>query len=497
MSTQQHTRPVIGVWNEWHGHGDPRAEGVARLLGFLVEGAAESKACTFRIVIPDHIAPLMHEMLAELNATEGEDWILEPMGEAGLETDPADPAPPPFATSEVEQAFERLREAQLRLAQERAPPLAEDDAESAESQRQALERAEGERVREAEVVDQAFADLARTVGAAVAVDGWLVLFPFHSAGALLPGPRAVLFADAIPYEFPLGWPEDAWAPGAPLERWATKTRFMLAQGDAVITFSDHVAERHAGGFFNVAKDRTRVVPHAAPRSDHLLPFLPPDGRRTRASQVAAADLLRRHIAVSENVYLQDFPFEDVRYLVVSTQDRPNKNINLAVEAVRRLIKRDRTDLKLILTAPMGGPTSFRYDQLEAMGLQHDVLSVPLLPPAVHAALMHAAELVVHPSVFEGGRAPFPLTEAVSVGTPCIIGDGPHTREFQLYHDVGDVVFDPYDAEGLVRMIKSALADRAGLLQKQSRLLAEISRRTWGQVAAEYADAVLGGNTGRP
>ena len=402
----------------------------------------------------------------------------------------------------IEDEVRRGLEEERRLREEalerrRQEDLAAIQRLEAERLAAAQEKIRAEEARMAELIDPAFADFARKLAVAAPVDGWLVLFPFHSAGALLPKPRAVLFPDAIPYEFPLGWPEAAWLPGGPLDRWAARCKFMLAQGDPVITFSRHVAERHAGAIFGVSGDRRRVIPHAPPRSDQLLPFLPEDRRHTRASRVAAAELLREHTATSENPYLHDFPFEDVRYLVVSTQDRPNKNISLVVEAMRRLIKRDGIGLKLFLTAPMGGPTSARYDQLEALGLQHDILSLPLLPPPVHAALMHAAELIVHPAVFEGGSCPFPLSEGVSVGTPCIFSDGPHTREFQQQYEIGDVVFDPYDAEGLASLIKSSLADRAALLDRQRSLVAEVSRRDWGQVTTEYVDAVLGRTPNRP
>jgi glycosyltransferase involved in cell wall biosynthesis len=148
------------------------------------------------------------------------------------------------------------------------------------------------------------------------------------------------------------------------------------------------------------------------------------------------------------------------------------------------------DIKLLHTATID-ENSMLQKQIQEMGLHHDVVALPHLPADVHAALFHGAALAVHPSVFEGGRAPFPFSEAVSVGTPCIMADGSHVQEFLQEHDVRDAVFDPYDAESLVDLIKATLADRAAVLARQEVILRSMAQRNWGQVAAEYAAVVLG------
>jgi hypothetical protein len=70
--------------------------------------------------------------------------------------------------------------------------------------------------------------------------------------------------------------------------------------------------------------------------------------------------------------------------------------------------------------------------------------------------------------------------------------GPHIREMlESFPELGPWVFDPYDTDGLVKLIRETIADRARVLTEQLASFERIRQRTWAQVADEYADAVLG------
>jgi glycosyltransferase involved in cell wall biosynthesis len=537
-------RPAIGVWLEWPAAtaSSFKVEGMSRLLGFLIEGAAQSGCCTFRVVVPSAMAVGAGDFLRSLDAVEGRDWTLHAAAVTGPHWERVSPeaagrvmavaglmlVPLLSLLALLRLLLRALLRPLARLVSQRvavAMEAARDPLAGATFAAGWLRRRPfglGKRLAdlvdrwragvagrtiesptaaqtdeemqvgpdEPALLDPLSTHLAKSFGRSVLVDGWLIFFPHFTAGTLLPGPRAVLFPDAIPVEFPMGWSDADWLPGGGWQRWLQRTRHVLAQGDPVITFSRHVAERHVQGIFGVAPDRCHVVPHAPPQLDSLLPFLPPSRRATPASRAAAAALLRKHAAERNWTYLREFPFEEISYLVISTQDRPNKNIGLVVEAVRRLIRRDLVDIKLLITATIDD-NSMLQKQIQEIGLHHDVVALPHLPADVHAALFHGAALAVHPSVFEGGRAPFPFSEAVSVGTPCIMADGSHVQEFLQEHDVRDAVFDPYDAESLVDLIKTTLDNRAAVLARQEAILRSMAQRNWGQVAAEYAAAVLG------
>ncbi len=211
-------------------------------------------------------------------------------------------------------------------------------------------------------------------------------------------------------------------------------------------------------------------------------------------------MLRAHARARGWRYLQDFAFEDARYVVVSTQDRVTKNIGRAADAVLRLLRRDRIGIKLFTTASLhfGADWTLLPGLIEREQMHRDAISVPDLPREVHAALFHCAAAVLHPSFFEGIVGALPFYEAVSVGTPCLLARGPHTAEL-LAEEPGlsPDTFDPYDVDGLARLLRSLLeGGREEVLARQSAAFERLlRRRNWGQVAEAYANAAVGGLAG--
>src|SRR5262249_37473252 len=268
------------------------------------------------------------------------------------------------------------------------------------------------------------------------------------------------------------------------------TERTLASVDGLITFSEHVAHRHAVGYFGFDSARIRIIRHAATDLREDLPCLPADRRGAPDSRRAAAESLRRHANARSWSYLRGFPFESVPYVAVSTQDRPTKNISLVVEAVQRLIRRNYYDIKLLMTTiidEVDAPDCLLPAALQEANLQLDAVSMPDLPAMEHAAFYHCAAVTVHPSLFEGGDTAFPFAESVSVGTPCLMARGPHTNELsESYPELASWIFDPYDAGALAQLIRDTIASRDAVLTKQLACFERMKRRTWAQVADEYA-----------
>lgn len=519
-------RKIIGVWLPWPVEASFTVEGMTRLLGFMIEGVARNAACSFHVVVTPSVAAPARAFLRGLQAQEGRDWVLHVLPPPRVLIRPRLMALLLVAgfvlAAPLYLARRLLRPLRPRLAMVRArwrDPSAGADRTASYLRRipalgpglarrfedwalklrastpppgAAPHAAAAAAVAQATLFSQGEAQSVAWAAAHVRTDGWLIMFPFPAAAAALPLPRAVLFPDAIPLAFPGGWPDEAWQPGGEWFVWSARTRHLLAAGGRVITFSGHVARDHVRGYFGVAAERLRVIPHAAPDLAHHLPFLAGDRRRTPASRAAAAELLRAHAAERGWTYLRDFPFEETLFIAVSTQDRPNKNIRLVAEAVRLLVRERLVDIKLFFTAKLAANAPLTT-YLEEHAFHFDAVSVPHLPDAVHAALFHAAALTVHPSVFEGGHAPFPFNEAVSVGTPCLVADGPHVREWAAAHPdapIAEWTVDPYDAEALADRIEAAIAGRAALLDRQMPVHAAMRQRGWGDVAAAYAAAVL-------
>jgi glycosyltransferase involved in cell wall biosynthesis len=121
------------------------------------------------------------------------------------------------------------------------------------------------------------------------------------------------------------------------------------------------------------------------------------------------------------------------------------------------------------------------------GMGLDALSLPDLPPDVHAALYHCAMVTVHPSFFEGGIGVFPFAESVSLGTPCLMARGPHSLEFLEQEPTYEpFIFDPYNVEALVALIRYSIENRVEILDTQVEILNRLLQRNWATVADEYS-----------
>src|SRR5207253_2836531 len=143
--------------------------------------------------------------------------------------------------------------------------------------------------------------------------------------------------------FPPLWSEPLWSSAG---HWApSRIARVLDHGEAVITFSSHVARKQVQQNFGIAAAKVVVIPHAPPDLSSLLPFVS-QRKSTAASRRQAADILRKHSADRDWAYLRGFPFEDVPYLVISAQDRTSKNIWIATEAGRELLRKYRINIKI-------------------------------------------------------------------------------------------------------------------------------------------------------
>jgi len=441
-------RISIGMWSELPLGAKWANEGVARVVGFLVEGAAASKAYTFHLVVRRGLAPTIREDLRTLKAIEGVDWLVhEP-------------------TAEQEARWEHKAKREL-------ANLPVDERKQHQTANIAL---------------------ALYANSELSVDGWIVTFPYFNASIFLNGSKAVLMPDAIPYEVPLGWIE-SWGSTGYWPEWRRIASSTCRAADAVITFSKHVAERNCVELLGVDREKIHVVPLAGPDLIRELPFV---RRRTKTpqSRAQAAAILREHAAIRGLTYLRNFPFEQCSFLATATQDRPTKNLGLAADATERIVRRDREPIKLFVTAPFifGASWTRLPTVVEHRQVNRDVVSIHNLPRQVHAALFHAASLTIHPSFYEGIIGCLPLYESVSVGTPCLFARGPHTNELlEAEPEFAAFAFDPNDAEGLVSLIRRTLKDTDAALETQERLCVKLRNWTWSDVATGYVTAALAGN----
>lgn len=429
----------IGIWSEHPAGARWKNEGVARVIGFLVEGAAVRRNYAFHLVVGPGLADEVRDDLRGLAAEEFVDWVVH--------------APTP----EQEQRF----------------------------------RAEAEALNSNLLVDNVA--MALFANAHVPVEGWIVPFPHFNASSFLTQSKAVLVPDTIPYDFPFGWMEH-WGPDAFWTRWRESATELCASADAVINFSQHVGRRRGGPLLGIPQEKVHVVPVAAPDLATELPFV--RGRkRSQSSREQAAAILRDHAAEQGLTYLRNFPFEECDFVVDATQDRPTKNLGLTIDAVERIVRLDRRPLKLFMTAMLhfGENWTRLPGFMEQKLFNRDFAVLHNLPRQVHAAMFHAAAVTVHASFFEGIIGCLPFFESVSVGTPCLFANGPHTEELlETEPDMAPFIFDPYDTEGLRSLITKTIDSRDDALRVQAEICARIRRWTWADTADGYVEAALVG-----
>ena len=276
----------IGIWWELPPGARWSNEGVSRVIGFLIEGAAIRRTYTFHLIVRAGLGDEVRHDLRHLAAEEFVDWEIHE----------------PTIAEETEYLVKAIEVAQP-----------------------------GEPV---EIIA-----LALFANARLSVDGWIVPFPHFDSAAYLDQSKAVLLPDALPYDFPLGWIEDWQAEGA-WPRWRERATKMCAEADAVINFSEHVAVKHAGPLLGIPREKIHVVPLAPP---DLAPELKFVRSRTRSvtSRGQAAAILREHAAERGIDYLRNFPFEECEFIVDATHDRPTKNLGMTIDAVDRIVRRDR------------------------------------------------------------------------------------------------------------------------------------------------------------
>lgn len=338
-------------------------------------------------------------------------------------------------------------------------------------------------------------ELADYANGYVDVECWLSIFPQFRFATRLEKPLTVIFPDAIPKVFH-EFSDMAWGFNGNHSVWESYIREVLASADHVVVFSRHVRDEQLGKIFGISADMVTVVPHAPPDLAPTLPFVK-NRARSQSSLAIAAEMLREIAVERDLAYLYDFPFEEVPYIAISTQDRVTKNNRLIVDAALRLIRDDRADLKIISTAPLhfGADWTPLPGYLEGALAKRDLVSMTDLPRDCHAALLHCAVLTVHASLFEGGHAPFPFYESISVGTPCLMAHGPHMAELIVEEPgLSEFVFDPNDAGGLAQLIKKTVLERESAVKKQRAIFERLAKRTWADVSLGYAEAAISQGT---
>ena len=179
-------------------------------------------------------------------------------------------------------------------------------------------------------------------------------------------------------------------------------------------------------------------------------------------------------------------FSTVKYIFFASQYRANKNIGTLLRAYDYMVHECFRKEKLVLTCDAFAVPELR-DYIVSRNLIDDVVVCANVSTQKLASLYCCAELVVNPTLYEGGF-PFTFGEGMSVGTPSIMGNIPQTIDVIKNYGLEEILFDPYNYKDMAQKIIWGLDNVDSIYEKELPLYADLKRRTPEYVALEYVEA---------
>jgi glycosyltransferase involved in cell wall biosynthesis len=177
----------------------------------------------------------------------------------------------------------------------------------------------------------------------------------------------------------------------------------------------------------------------------------------------------------------------LRYIFYPTQIRPYKNIIVLLKSLKSLIGRG-INLQIVLTGQLESDVS-AYAYARENNLLGNIILCGSLPEVDLYSLYYHAEMMISPSLFEGG---FPLQalEALLMDTPVIMARIPVTVERLIFEGFDPVkcgvkLFRPEDDEDLTSRILEVLNNREKALAEQHDVKTKMLSYTWNDVSRQY------------
>ncbi|WP_418152547.1 hypothetical protein AB8615_01670 [Litorimonas sp. RW-G-Af-16] len=334
------------------------------------------------------------------------------------------------------------------------------------------------------------------------IDVWWVVNPNVYGAEFLPGSRVTNFWDFVVGEYGYYWSKEA------VQNIYARIKLVCHASDQIITQSYHNRELKAAPVLNLPTDKVNIVYLSYP--DHYPDYVPSFGKtgvRTPESRKEAADIIRHFVSWRQyknfgdrgKTYhkqgfmmerLQTFEYENKVYAIVSTQDRPYKNLTFIVDAFFDAVNKKGLDAYLFLTSDvdLSDKKSSLTKVLMKQRSMHRIFSLPRVPNNVHAALYHCASLTIHPSFSEGGVGSYPFLEGMIMGCPGLVGVGDYSQEGQRLHPNYDsLMISPYYKKDARNKIVQALSEPEETYRKQKEIFDIQSRWQWQDVATSYLE----------
>lgn len=304
------------------------------------------------------------------------------------------------------------------------------------------------------------------------------------------GKKVVNVPDIVIKDYPIQWSRMR---ESTIENTLRCERTII-ENQAFVVYSEYVKDELLVKRYGKKEDQICVIPHLV---NDMSPYICLSSMMvSRYNDVSAAEKeLCRHILAGskKNVlrvdeYIDGFDLTGVRFLFYASQIRPHKNFLNLLKAYRMVLREEFIGIKLFLTAQNILAEEAKEIRLfiEENGLDFDVVFFGGLTAQQLAAFYHEAELVVNPTLYEGGF-PFTFGEGMSVGTPSVMSDIPQVRE-EFGSNMDECLFNPYDYRDMAGKIIWGLEHKDELYEKQLPIFQRMYKRDAKQYVQEYMDA---------
>ena len=267
-----------------------------------------------------------------------------------------------------------------------------------------------------------------------------------------------------------------------------RCRETILGGRCFITYCEYIRQSLLTEEYGKPLEGTIAIPHVDNDMRSYLSIDPLLCRQIQTNkdldlEYAKSVLYEMGQNAQPNDYMRGIDLRHVKYFFYASQARPSKNMLNLIKAYEYLLHRRYIGHKLFLTCDLKKDNEI-YEYIEEHSLGHDIISFFNIPAMQLAVLYKCADLVVNPTLYEGGF-PFTFGEGMSVGTPSIMSDIPQVREIFEPAGLEDCMFDPYDWMNIAQKIEHGILEREDILARQMPLYNELRKRTTDLVASEY------------
>jgi glycosyltransferase involved in cell wall biosynthesis len=352
------------------------------------------------------------------------------------------------------------------------------------------------RVRE----QRAFLKAAMNPATSAGVDVWWVPSPTVPGVEFLQKPVVLNFWDFVGAEYGYLWGSNNLAPSF------ARLRIATHSAQSIITQSFHNKAARLVNSMRIPPEKVAVCYLTTPTHyRNLLPAFSRIGKKTPETKAEASDILHKYIARQRlRIYCHDldrytsqglqleilegFDFSKQTFAVVSTQNRPYKNIPFLVDTFLWMLDQYGIDGFLFLTCPF--EMDKKSDRIAAAIKRRKgvgrVFCLPRIPNRVHAALYHCATCTLHPSLSEGGVGSYPFLEGMALDTPGLAAAGEYMTEgLRLHEDYLSLTFSARSRPSAARSIAAVLSNPTEALARQTEIYRRHKDWNWTDVAAFY------------